>query len=428
MKIADAHAALIPHLEQYAAPWALHEPRLRALLEHVRGLDLVRHAAEYQAARPTVGEAPADDYAVNADGVATVEMRGALTKYGSSLSGAKSMVRLRKAVRDAARDDAVRTITLVIDSPGGSVYGLDDLALEVADAARVKPVVAYIEDLAASAAYYVASQATRIVAGPAAVIGDIGTYLVVKDSSAAAAEAGFVVHVVRSAPLKGAGEPGTAITDGMLAAWQQEVDAYAARFQTMVAAGRKMSTERVAALATGAVWMAPEALALGLIDEIGALDAVLAAGASADPVRTGSAKKELRMDPRDESTAAPAEQSASAATLPLLRAALPGAGAEFLLDCLDRNLTVAAAQTAWTNKLAADNAALAEQVGALKTDLEKAQTVDRRDLTVGAAPEGAGDPWDRDADLRAEFGGEKSRYDAFRRATAAGRVRGLRAV
>ena len=109
-------------------------------------------------------------------------------------------------------------------------------------------------------------------------------------------------------------------------------------------------------------------------------------------------------------------------------AALPGAGAEFLLDCLDRNLTVAAAQTAWTNKLAADNAALAEQVGALKTDLEKAQTVDRRDLTVGAAPEGAGDPWDRDADLRAEFGGEKSRYDAFRRATAAGRVRGLRAV
>lgn len=425
MKLAEAQAAL-PHFEQYAAPWALHEPRLRALLEHVRGLDLVRHAADYQAARAAGAVAdPADPgYAVTAAGVGLVEVRGALTKYGSSLSGAPSMVALRRAIRSAANDAAVGAIALVIDSPGGSVYGLDDLALEVADAARAKPVLAYVEDLAASAAYYVASQASRIVAGPAALVGSIGTYMVIEDSSGAAADAGFIVHVVKSGALKGAGEPGTAITDAQLGAWQQEVDAYAARFQSMVAAGRKLDPARVAELATGAVWMAPAALALGLIDEIGGLDAALASLAAVSPVRTVSAKKELRMEPRDTNPAAPAEPAA--ATLAQLRAALPGAGAEFLLDCLDRNLTVADAQAGWTQKLAADNAALTAQLAALEANLAQAQTaaVDRRDLTVGAAVEGAGDPWDRDADLRAEFGGKKDVYEAFRRATAAGRVRG----
>jgi ClpP class serine protease len=115
-------------------------------------------------------------------GIAGIAMAGQITKGDSSYGGCSS-VRVRKAVRKAVNDDQVTAILLHIDSPGGTVAGTGDLADDVAAADKRKPVYCYVEDLGASAAYWVGSQARRVYANPTAMIGSIGTVAVVEDSS-----------------------------------------------------------------------------------------------------------------------------------------------------------------------------------------------------------------------------------------------------
>ena len=86
----------------------------------------------------------------------------------------------QRLVEQAAEDPVVAAILLRVDSPGGTVAGVSDLAEAVYAARKVKPVSAYISDLGASAAYYIASQAQRLYADSDALVGSIGVYSVVR--------------------------------------------------------------------------------------------------------------------------------------------------------------------------------------------------------------------------------------------------------
>ena len=94
---------------------------------------------------------------------------------------------------------------LHVDSPGGHVAGVQALADTIFQARKLKPLHAHIEDLGASAAYWLASQANTVTANSTAEVGSIGTMAVVHDSSGAAAKAGIKVYVVSSAPAAGIG-------------------------------------------------------------------------------------------------------------------------------------------------------------------------------------------------------------------------------
>ena len=122
--------------------------------------------------------------------------------------------------------------------------------------------------MCASAGLHVTSQASRIIARRGALIGSIGTYAILVDSSAYAEEQGIKVHVIKAGEHKGVGTWGAPITEAQLAEIQSRVDRAAATFVAAVASGRRMSVARVQALATGATWEADEAMSLGLIDEI----------------------------------------------------------------------------------------------------------------------------------------------------------------
>jgi len=87
-------------------------------------------------------------------------------KFPSSLEGDTSTIEARRAIRNAAHDDAVKSILIVFDTPGGTAAGTSDLAEDVKNAAAMKPVHSYLQDLAASAGYYVASSVTRINGNP----------------------------------------------------------------------------------------------------------------------------------------------------------------------------------------------------------------------------------------------------------------------
>lgn len=210
--------------------------------------------------------------------VAVVEVRGPMTKGMTSvqrLFGGTSTVMARRQIRAAVKDKSVTSILMVFDSGGGQVGGTHDLADDVRKATQSKDVVAYIEDGCCSAALWVASQCTSIVAGASAGIGSIGAYTYVDDYSALYTMKGIKTHLVSSSHLKGVGVSGTTITPAQLADMQREIDDITDLFVAAVAQGRGMSIAQVEELATGQVWLAAEAKSLGLIDQVGDFDTVL---------------------------------------------------------------------------------------------------------------------------------------------------------
>ena len=313
----------VPYLEQWFGAWAMREQEFSALAQTCRGLNLSVHmqSGAPEAARHQATQAAATNLG---EGVALIEMRGRMQKQQASLGESASTVAIRQQIRAAANDPAIGSILLLVDSPGGTVAGTQDLAADVSRASSMKPVVAYIEDIGASAAYWVSSQATQILAGPTAMVGSIGTYGVVVDSSRAAQNEGYTVHVVRAGEHKGTGTPGTAVTQDQLDEYQAMIDTLNGYFLQGVASGRKMQMEQVQKLATGQVWIGKQAVDAGLIDGVSSFDgAVSTARALA---AKASQKKEVRR--------------MAAATYQEIVAACPGADPAFICDQLKAGASV----------------------------------------------------------------------------------------
>lgn len=229
---------------------------------------------------------------VTEGGVGIIPLVGVLMKGWSKFDDGTSTVAVRRVLRQFAAAKDVKSIVLAIDSPGGHVSGLVDLADDVAAVNQTKPVHAFVEDLAASAALWVASQARSITAGRAAEVGSVGVFTVLEDWSKAYVEKGVTVHLVTTGAFKGAGAAGVPITPEQVADVQRMVDQYHDLFVGAVAKGRGMTRSAVQKVADGRTWLAPEAKSYGLIDRVGTFDDLVArlggggrAKADADRVR-----------------------------------------------------------------------------------------------------------------------------------------------
>lgn len=223
--------------------------------------------------------------------VALIRVDGPIFKWPSAKFGGTSTKYTQRAMQQALDAPDIGSILLSIDSPGGQVSGVEDLAQTIADAAQVKPVAAHIEDLGASAAYWIASQAQRITASPASQVGSIGAFAVLEDTSGLAQREGVRIVVKSTGPYKGLGVPGTPITAEAEDEVQRMVDAIGQFFFTAVQRGRRLGAERMRAVTTGQVWMAAEAQALGLLDGVERFDAALAAAAQLRPRRAGRSQQ-----------------------------------------------------------------------------------------------------------------------------------------
>lgn len=274
---------------QHFGLWAIEPVWFARAVESVR-------AGTFEIVAPA--DEPGDLYTTGSDGVATIDIDGHIVK-GESSYGGTSSVRTRQAIRKAASDDDVRAILLRVDSPGGTVAGTAELAADVRDAGRFKPVYAAIDDLGASAAYWVASQAQRVSANATAEVGSIGTVAIVDDTSGLYEAAGVKVHVISTGPYKGAFADGTEVTDEHLAYLRERVESLNAFFQSDVKAGRGFDAKGLAAVSDGRVWGAKEAKALGLIDAVEPLETtrakLAAAGAKSRTPRRDRASRALRL-------------------------------------------------------------------------------------------------------------------------------------
>lgn len=245
--------------------------------------------AEYQAGRlqeqPQVAADP-DRRRYDVEGrVGIVPLVGPMTK-GVSKFGGTSTVETRRALRHAVRNPEVDAIVLAIDSPGGHVAGVQDLADDVAYLGRQKPITAHIDDLGASAAYWVGSQASRITANSTAEIGSIGTMAVLRDESKRLERLGIAVHVLSTGPYKGVGVEGAPLSSEALAYLQQRVHAINEHFLTAVGRGRRFTKAQLDLVSDGRVHGATTAQHLGLINHVQSLEQTIdevARGVQASP-------------------------------------------------------------------------------------------------------------------------------------------------
>lgn len=214
------------------------------------------------------------------NGVAVIDVRGVLMKsvpmwaswYGLDATATPGVA---AAIREAADEPSVKRIVLRIDSPGGQVSGIEDAANAIYEARKKKPVEALVEDMAASAAYWLASQASKISVSPGSRVGSIGVYLVSVDTSRLMENAGITVRVHRSGELKGAGTRGAPITPEQLAYYDEHVEELASEFRAAISRGRGLGAEQVSQLSTGRMWRASDAKTHGLVDRIESVPAAL---------------------------------------------------------------------------------------------------------------------------------------------------------
>lgn len=276
--------------------------------------------------------------------VAIIEIRGVMSKYGSWFSSLGSTLLARRRIAAALDDDSINSILLLIESPGGAVSGNLELAEAVAAANKVKPVHAYIEDLGASAAYEVASQADVISSNKSALVGSIGTYMVAYDFKGMLDDMGIKAHLIKEGEFKGAGTLGTEITEKQIEHWQSLVTKMNDQFVQAVADGRGITMQQARKLADGRVHMAEDALALGLVDHVEGFAAAM------DRLQSSNQSSEVIMT--DTTITAP--EAPKAATLAQLKAACPGANNDFLMTQLEAEATVEQAKDSFMLALQQD--------------------------------------------------------------------------
>jgi len=308
------------------------------------------------------------------DGIAQINIHGLLMKnppgwlsfYGIQTT---DYVQLSEQIKEAAENPDVKSIMLHIDSPGGSVAGASEAAEAIANANKIKPVNAYIEDLGASGAYYLASQAGHISINPNGEAGSIGVYTVAVDSSGFAEKLGFKVHVIRSGEHKGMGVGGAPITENQISAVQQIIDGMAKNFKAAVAAGRKMSGEEVEKVATGQLWLAEDAKKLNLVDEI-------ANGINKVKSKQNSDMKgQIMPEPKSEQQIQAEAQAAEIKRMNDIKAAIPDDVA-FAMEQFAKGASAVEAKAAYADKLRQEKETLQKE----NAELQK---------TKSAKPEGA---------------------------------------
>jgi len=220
------------------------------------------------------------------DGVAVINVFGPIFPHAdlfTDISGATSVETLALRFGEALNAPDVKAIVLNVDSPGGNIVGINEFAKKIYEARGKKPIVAYTGGYCASAAYWIASAADRIVADDTAFLGSIGVVAAWTDDSEARKKQGIIDYeVVSSQSPDKRQDPNSAEGRAKL---QAELDALADIFLESVARNRNSKPKQVSEkFGKGGILITEEAIRVGMADEVGSLEGVIAELSEAIPV------------------------------------------------------------------------------------------------------------------------------------------------
>lgn len=258
-------------------PCALQLEKFEAFAAFLRAKALGETPPSYDA---RVSNRQADEVSRQEGNVAVIPVVGAMMQRSSpdelSETGMK-LDRFQMQFRQALADDEVKAIVLDVDSPGGSVFGVAEVAQEIYEAREQKPIVAVANSLAASAAYWIASAAQDLVVTPGGQVGSIGVYTIHEDISQFLEAEGVRATIISAGKYKTEANALEPLGDEARQALQDKVDAYYGMFVEAVARNRNVSAKRVReGFGEGRVVMAESAVAEGMADRVGTLEDALA--------------------------------------------------------------------------------------------------------------------------------------------------------
>ena len=240
--------------------------------------------------------------------VAEITIRGTLSEHPSAFersSGGTSYARIRRGLQEATADPSIKTLLLNIDSPGGAVHGCSELAGEIYALRDRVRVVALANSQLASAAYWLASGASEIVATPGSTtVGSIGVVHLYQEHSERLEREGIRSHVFRTPENKAELTGLEPLPDDAAAAIRRTCASSYERFVADVAAHRGVSADVVrSGYGEGRAIPAADALAAGLVDRIATreelvaellADAAREAAANPSPRAPGVARRGIR--------------------------------------------------------------------------------------------------------------------------------------
>lgn len=260
-----------------STPWAIHPAKLAAILD---ALAFLAAGGEYSAAeiQAIVGAAP-KPAGQGPKGIAVLPLRGTISHRAgmmSESSGGTSTERFASELRELVANPDISAIVLDVDSPGGAVTGVDELAAEIYSARNTKPIVAHVNSMAASAAYWLASAATEISVIPSGQVGSIGVFAAHQDRSGMYEQLGVKTTLITAGRFKTEGNPFEPLSEEARAAAQEKVDAYYGMFTRAVAKGRGVPVADVReGFGEGRMVLARDALEMGMVDRIETIDETL---------------------------------------------------------------------------------------------------------------------------------------------------------
>ena len=225
------------------------------------------------AAAPRAG-APA---VASGSNIAVVQIRGPITQRAQMMGcgDGASVDAIQQAFRAALADDSVGSILLDVDSPGGTVTGIPELADEIRSS--TKPVTAFASGMAASAAYWLASAASDFWMLPSAEVGSIGVYMAHEDISQMLENEGVKVTFIYAGEHKVEGNPTEPLADEARDYLQASVDRIYGQFTAAVGKGRKTSASTVVStMGKGRTLDSDAALGANMVDNVGTFDDVVA--------------------------------------------------------------------------------------------------------------------------------------------------------
>lgn len=194
---------------------------------------------------------------------------------GEIMEGSKTGINcevLVPIITELADDDDVVGLVLRVNSPGGSVFGSEQIAEALAYfQSQDKPLAVSMGDYAASGGYWISCHANRIFADPMTITGSIGIFGMIPNIEGLVKKIGVTPQFISTNPEADFPSLLRPMTDAQLAAMQKMIEVGYDKFITRVATGRKMSKQKVEAIAEGRVWDGATAKKLGLVDQLGSL-------------------------------------------------------------------------------------------------------------------------------------------------------------
>ena len=206
--------------------------------------------------------------------VAVVYAEGAIVD-GEGSHGEVGGTRFARELRRLRQDPQVDAVVIRVNSPGGSATASEHILREVRLTREAKPTVISMGGYAASGGYWISTFGDRIFAENATITGSIGVFSILLDVQKLATKLGVTFDVVKTGRFADLGSISRPKTPEELALFQRDADWIYDEFLSRVGEARKLSPERVREVAQGRVWSGADGLKVGLVDEIGGLDAAI---------------------------------------------------------------------------------------------------------------------------------------------------------